>query len=101
MDVGVHCPLPRSEEHDPQQQTGCDRLPVSLRRALLRRRVWGCATAMLVSGDIAKIGEDHRTEAVLRTPHGPIEGRDGIGELFAGALAAGTQTLSARQGVRL
>ena len=42
----------------------------------------------LASGDISKIVEDYSAEAVLLTPQGPIEGRDGIGEFFAGALAA-------------
>ena len=50
--------------------------------------VFTAHAAALASGDISKIVEDYSAEAVLLTPQGPIEGRDGIGEFFAGALAA-------------
>ena len=49
--------------------------------------VFSAHTTALASGDIGKIVEDYSAEAVLLTPQGPIEGRDGIGEFFAGALA--------------
>ena len=51
------------------------------------QEVFAAHAAALATGDIAKIVEDYSAEAVLLTPHGPIQGRDGIGQFFAGALA--------------
>jgi ketosteroid isomerase-like protein len=52
------------------------------------QEVFAAHAAALADGDIAAIVEDYSADAVLVTPQGPIRGRDGIGEFFAGALAA-------------